>query len=229
MSAARSVLLLVGSPRKSRSTSLSLGSYLLARLEGLGWQAHTLRIVAALREDGAPASLLAAVDGADLLVLATPLYIDSLPSETIRALECVAQRRPSGQSPKPQACVAMLNSGFPESSQCELALAICRRFAAQVGMRWAGGPALGAGPSIDGQPLERLGGAVRHVVAALDLTAAALDQGQDVPPEAQRLLARPALPYWLYRQVGDLLWYRLACKRKTLTRLRARPFERQKA
>lgn len=225
MSAPRKVLLLVGSPRRSRSTSLSLGSYLLARLQALGWQTQTLRIVAELREDGTREALLAAVDQADLIVLAAPLYLDSLPSEAIRALEYIAQRRGDGQAPKEQALVAIINSGFPESHQNDLALAMCRRFAVQVGMRWAGGLALGGGPAIDGQPLDRHSRALRPVADALDVMATALDQGQPVPAQAQHLSSRQWMPHWLYRLDGNLLWCRLALKRRSVTKLRARPYE----
>ena len=52
-----------------------------------------LCVIHALRSPEATQALLEAADGADLLILATPLYVDSLPSGVIRALELIAERR----------------------------------------------------------------------------------------------------------------------------------------
>jgi hypothetical protein len=89
--------------------------------------------------------------------------------------------------------VAIVNSGFPEIHQNAVALAICEEFAAQSGIAWAGGLALGGGGMVGGQPLtetKRSGPPVKHVIQALDLTAAALSDGLPVPAQAVKLMAK---------------------------------------
>jgi hypothetical protein len=108
--------------------------------------------------------------------------------------------------------VAIVNSGFPETRQNAVALAICKEFAAQSGMAWEGGIALGGGGVIGGQPLtvtKRSGLPVKHVIRALDLTAAALGAGHPVPAQAIRLMAKspvPLMPFalwrWIYMRFG---------------------------
>lgn len=227
------VVLLVGSPRPRRSTSASLGRYLLARLTSAGMPGESLSLCAALgmtpgaalpsaqdEAEGA-ASLLAAVQRAALVVLSTPLYVDSLPAPVVRALELLAPGGVGGRR-----FVALVNSGFPEARQCDAALAICRRFARETGMVWAGGLALGGGAAIDGRSLVEAGGAARGARAALDLAAEALARGKGVPAEAAALMAKPPIPVWMYRWLGNRGFRRLAARYGTKRNLRARPYAR---
>jgi hypothetical protein len=141
MSQKKQALLLIGSPRGFKSNSKLLGGYLLGKL-GSGYEAEELHIQAAMRSETARAQMLEKVSASDLLILALPLYIDSLPASVIAALELIAKQRKDDSS-KNQRMVAIVNSGFPEASQNNTALAICRRFAAEADIEWAGGLGLG--------------------------------------------------------------------------------------
>ena len=225
MNAPRRALVLLGSPKAGGSTSESLGGYLQARLAERGLQTQMLCVIHALRSPEATGALLDAADAADVLVLVSPLYVDSLPSGVIRAMELVAERRRTAAQPHPALFAAVVNCGFPEASQNDTALAICRRFAAEAGFEWAGGLGLGMGGAIGGRPLEKAGGMVRHARKALDIAAAALAAGQQMPAEAARLMAKPFLPRWLYMLVGSLSWKRQAKKHAASGDLDARPHE----
>lgn len=221
--AQKRVLLLGGSPRGEKSTSESLGNYLLSRLAESGWATDKVRIHSALKTDAGRTALLAAVSDASLVVLASPLYVDCLPAPVIAAAELLARVRAGTLAPQPKYLVAILNSGFPESQQSATALAICRRFAAQAGFEWAGGLALGAGPTIDGKPLAHAGAVARNAIKALDLTAAALAGGKPVPAEAVQWMGKPIVPARLYVFIGNR-----ECKQKAkqngVQDLHARPF-----
>ncbi len=217
-------LLLVGSPKAGSSTSGSLGTYLLDRLGEQGVEGELRRVGGVLRDPGGLDDLVGAVGRADLFVLSFPLYVDSLPAPVIRCLEELAARRPGPPDGKAPRFVAIVNSGFPEASQCDTALAICRRFALEAGLPWAGGLALGGGAALDGRPLERAGGMARNVRAALDLAGEALARGESVPEEAVRLMARPLAPRWLYLFMGNWRWKRAARKSGVLHRLDERPY-----
>src|SRR3990172_5238263 len=152
MGGPKKVLLLVGSPKGSGSTSEALGSYLLERMGERGIVTEVARVPSSLRTEEERKGLLHAVGSADLLILATPLYADSLPSGVTRLLEIVAAE--GGRSPwhGGKSFAALINCGFPEARQCDTAIAICRCFAREAGMEWAGGLALGGGESIGGGP-----------------------------------------------------------------------------
>ena len=120
--------------------------------------------------------------------------------------------------------LAVSQNGFPEASQNQTALGICRQFALEVGMRWAGGISFGMGGIIAGRPLNERGRMVRNLRKALDLCAAALADGRPVPEEAVTLAARPAMPHWLYIWMGNWGWKRAAKKHGTLHLLDRTPY-----
>ena len=219
---ARKALLIVGSPKtKSPSTSGVLGGYLLGQLKAHGWETESLTLRAGLRLGPGQEELLSWTDRADLLLLAFPLYVDSLPFLVTKALEVIASHRQASPNRRPQRLVAIVNNGFPEAVQNATALAICRRFADQSDIAWAGGLAMGAGEALSsGQSLtasSRSGPPVRHVIEALDMAGAALAEGQPVPGEAARLIAKSPIPLlhssvwrWLFVKMGNRYWRRRA-------------------
>ena len=214
----RKALLIEGSPKtKSASTSGVLGGYLLGRLKAHGWETESLPLRAGLRLEPGQEELLSSTDRADLLLLAFPLYVDSLPFLVTKALELIASHRQTNPKRRAQRLVAIVNNGFPEAAQNALALAICRRFADQSGIAWAGGLAMGAGEALSsGQSLTTLSRSVPpvdHVINALDMAGAALAAGQPVPGEATRLMARSPIPLlhssvwrWLFVKMGNRYW-----------------------
>jgi len=214
----RKALLIVGSPKtKSPSTSGVLGGYLLGRLKAHGWETESLTLRASLRLGPGQEELLSWTDRADLLLLAFPLYVDSLPFLVTKALEVIASHRQALPNRRPQRLAVIVNNGFPEAVQNAMALAICRQFADQSGIAWAGGLAMGAGEALSsGQSLtasSRSGPPVRHVIDALDMAGAALAEGQPVPADAARLIAKCPIPLlhssvwrWLFVKMGNRHW-----------------------
>ena len=203
-----------------------------------GWQGEALTITAAIREESRRDGMVAAVDEADLIVLAFPLYIDALPALLTRALEAIGERRAGQPAPRSQRLAAIVNCGFPEAHQTLPAVAICARFAAAAGMGWAGflavggGKALSSGVPLTGRPKDVAQLPVGHVIAALDLAAEELAAGRSIPPSAETLIARtpiPHLPFALWRRffafVGAWHWRAEAAQHGVgRAALRARPF-----
>jgi hypothetical protein len=222
MTIARAVLLVGSAKPVGTSTSEALGRYLCARLAERG-VATTLLFVGRSPHANAEPKLTAALTRADLFVLATPLYVDSLPYLVIRTLEHVART----SSPRQPLCrfTALINCGFPEAEQCRTALDIARAFARRAGLEWAGGLALSEGGAIDGRPLEALGGLGRQVRAALDCAAAALAEGRPIPSTASEQLARRLMPARVYTFMGNLGWKWRAARNRVGSTLDATPFE----
>jgi len=203
----RRAVLLVGSPRTRKSTSGSLGGYLLERLGAQGVQVETIYIHTSLRSPDRMEALFEAVDAADLLLLAFPLYVDSLPAPLIEALERIAARRAGSKPAHPQRLAAIANCGFPEARHNDAALAICATFAQQAGFGWVGSLALGAGEGIvHGAALNDLDGRAIPLKNSLEMAADALLMGQPIPQAAVDLMARPIIPGWLYRLAGIYGW-----------------------
>lgn len=224
MNGTRRAVLMVGSPKGLASTSESLGSYLLRRLEEHGFQTERVYLTWCINSDKSREAMLRLVESSNLLILAFPLYVDSLPSRVVAALELIAEHKRIANMPTRPRLVAIVNSGFPEARQNDLALAICRRFAQEAGIDWAGGLALGGGAMIAGRALSQVGGSVRNVMKALDLTAAAISEGEPVPKEAVALMAKPVIPLWLYVWMANRGWNRRIKEYGTRPRLFDRPY-----
>ncbi len=201
-------LLLVGSPRTRKSTSNSLGGYLFEQLGKHNIQTGTIYIHTTMYSAERTKAMLDALDAADLILLAFPLYVDSLPAPVMNALERIATHRAAQiETKSDQLFAAISNCGFPEPNHNATALAICENFARLTHFAWAGSLALGAGEGmIHGMPLNELDGRVIPLKKALDLSAELLARGIAIPPGAQALLAKPFVPGWLYRAMGVYGW-----------------------
>ena len=216
-------LLLIGSPRGKQSTSQSLGGYLFEHLNARGIQTETIQLYPALGSQERIRTLLAAIDAPDLIVLAFPLYVDSLPGLVVRAMELIAAQRAG--SPMKQTFAAIANCGFPEAKNNQTALAICATFAEKAGFAWAGGLALGAGEAVVNQtPLKELGWRGNTIRAALDLTADNLASGRPIPEEAMMLMAKQRIPKSLFALMGNFGWKQRAKKYGVEKSMRKRPY-----
>lgn len=217
-------LLLIGSPKVTRSTSESLGTYLLDKIRERGVETEQMLITSALRTDNGVEGLLKALDRSDLIILAFPLYIDSLPYPVIKALELIAHHwRKTGVLGEKQ-FMAMCNCGFPEAEHTDTALAMCRQFARETGIEWAGGLGLGGGEAIDGRHLNDRGGMVKNVKRSLEITADALSRGEGVPGEAIKLMSRRLMPAWLYLLIGGFGWKKRARKYGAVAKMYDQPY-----
>ena len=219
----QNALLLVGSPKESKSTSDVVGSYLLKKLEERGWQTKKGYVSQLIRSDESRSTLLDVLEKTDLIILSSPLYIDSLPSTTIRALQAIKQHRQSSNN-KPQRLVAIINSGFPEAEQNYTALQICRRFAIESGVEWLGGLPLGGGLGVDGKPLDKLGMLFRKLIKSLDISADAINKGEQIPEKAIQLMKDYPI-MWLYFNAMQFGIKYLAKKSGVLDKIHDQPFK----
>jgi len=214
MNEAKTAILLVGSPKGlARSTGSRRGAVLLDALQDRGWSQEKVHLLSALQSKEGRAHVVAKVAGANLVILAAPLYVDSLPSPVIEALELLhAERAALGE---PKRFVAFLNCGFPEASHNATATDICRLFVQAMGWTWAGGLSMG-GTGLTGEILQRV----------MTQAAEALARGEPVPEGAAALASKPKMKTWLYILGGNIMWRRLARRQKAQRNLSARPYAR---
>lgn len=223
--ALRRALLLVGSPRLEKSTSSSLGSYLFEQLNQHGVETETIFLYKAINTPERMEALRQAIQRADLVVLAFPLYVDTLPAPVISVLENVVTN--GTEKSKPTRFAAIVNCGFPEASQNDSAVALCAEFSRAAGFEWMGGLSLGAGEGmVQARALREMGGQGASLRQALDGAAGELAQGKAVSDSALSLLAKPLMPQWMYRLGGTIGWKMRARKFGTQKQLNAKPYEK---
>jgi len=220
----RNALLLVGSPRVKGSTSHSLLSYLKSQLSKRGFSVDLMMVHSSLRSQEKITKMLDAMNNAEVIVLAAPLYVDCLPAPVIETMELFAKYRKQQKSSIQSSFAAIVNSGFPEAHHNNLALEICREFANEVNMEWIGGLPFGGGQSIDGASLEKAGMRARHVRPALDSLATALSDKAPVPIEAIERISKPVIAKSLYVRFGKMRWHKIAKKNGVRDKLENRPY-----
>ena len=162
---------------------------------------------------------------ADLLLVISPLYWDSLPYPGLLALEHIhAARLQSGAGPA--RLMGVLNCGFAEPEQFRFAFGLLREFAQEAGYTWAGGLPVAGGEAINGRDLERLGGLTRPLRHAIDIGMPALLAGGVLPEAACDAAAVQTTPGALYRFFG---WWGWHMKRRaqglSAREVRAKPFD----
>ena len=217
-------LLLVGSPKGSLSSSVSLGNSLTLRLEELGLSIDTEYLYKLVKKEDGQKKLISKVEDADLIILAFPLYIDCLPAGVIKALELIADHRQSMSNPKKQGFAVIINCGFPETQHNNVAVSICKIFAREVGFEWKGALALGMGGMFGRKSLEERGGMVRNVTKGFDIAAQALSEGEKIPEEAIELVGKKFMPISLYTKMGNLGWNIQAKKFGARKKIRDQPY-----
>ncbi len=196
---------------------------MMDRLTEKGYTTNKVHIHKLVKSQEGIEEILHLIGISDLVVLTFPLYVDSLPAPVIMTMEIINKHREEAADTRRQKFIAISNSGFPEANQNLIALEICRCFAQRSGFEWAGGLALGMGPAMRRKPLNGLGGMVRNVKKALDVTALALSEGRMIPEEATKYMTKSILPRRLYMWMGNRRWKYDAKKSGVSDRIREKP------
>lgn len=196
MTGPQRVLLLVGSPRGKRSTSTAVGSYLMDLMKQKELESLTpLWIGPMLRNPEKISQLLEAVDAADIIVLAAPLYDDCQPYIVIKAMEIIAvhQRELAKTQKKSDGKLfsVIVNCAFPEEHHTQTVIRIYRKFAEDVGFHWGGSLSIRAGEALrgrEGKTLDDVGSMSKKVKEALVRMADSLAKGSPSTEETMSVI-----------------------------------------
>ena len=158
----KNILLVNGSPKGEKSTTYALLKYLESQLPETACQTISVKNYSTESED-----LNCMVSAATDMVIAFPLYIDSIPAVTQNCLEEI--KKIPGK--KPTGLYVIVNCGFPEGEQIETALDIMQCFARSRGYTWKRGIGIGMGGMINPAMIPPKSGIVRHIYDELDAMA----------------------------------------------------------
>ena len=229
MNQSKSVLLLNGSPKGEKSNSRQIGKFLVDRLEEKGLKAEEAFITRLIKSPEKIETLSELVNTADIIVFTSPLYVDSLPSFTIRAMELILDHRKAHSQTGSPLLVAVMNCGFPEKEHMEIALRIIKNFSEEANLRWGGAIAVGMGMAMDGQALTERNGMTRNLTKGLSLAASALAEGEPVSEEAEKLAAKPFMPLFMAKSMlrlfGKRMWSSRAENNGVKPDMYAKPYE----
>ena len=148
------IALISGSPKVNNSASDALledlKGYLGERAEVVNLEFHSPTISKEVSEELAKT---------DTWVFAYPLYVDGIPGHLLSCLIQLEEARI--QNPKIH-IYGIVNCGFYEGIQAELALKILQNWSAKAGFIWSGGVGVGGGGGLAMMPKLEPGKDPRH-------------------------------------------------------------------
>ncbi len=204
-------LLLVGSPRGRKSASTLLGSHLLTLLEDKGMETEIVWLIRQFSSKERMDRVFEAVEGADIVVLAAPLYDDCQPFIVVKVMEEFLAREMNMDQKR---FFPIINSGFGDPIHITaVALSIYKSFASKVGFEWAGSLAVGGGEMLrarEGKTFDDLGFLGKKLRRRFADVADALGKGRIYPDnvfEFPRVFKNR-----LFMRMGNSMWKSMAKK-----------------
>lgn len=216
------IVFLNGSPRFKNSTSAYLMSIIKDHLVG-EFQLEQYHI-ASLRTEDQLSQALSTLAQADTILLAFPLYVDSLPSHLISFLQKWEHYNKNHSTLPTQKLFVLANNGFIEGEQNRVALNIIQHFSTRAGIEWGAGVGIGGGEfmkSSQSMPLECK--VKRPSYEALCLLATELLH--PTLSNAPHILRSPHMSKVSFKLMADIFWLPQAKKvGGKISRLKARPY-----
>jgi multimeric flavodoxin WrbA len=199
------VALINGSPKKNGGASGAIAAALQSKLTPAA--DCVLRHAANHSRD----EIMAALCASEALVFLFPLYVDGIPSHLLRLLDEIQS---SVAAAAPDALVyCIVNNGFYEARQNDVALALMRNFCVRSRLKWGQGLGVGAGGMIHAAAIGH--GPMRNLGKALDGFSKTILHRET----ADDRLIEPNFPKFLYQMIAHASWrmqakkYGLAVKR----------------
>ena len=246
MSMADQATFLMCSPRGNESASYSLGSYVTSLLEEKGLNINEYHIYKTLRNQTKIDEMIKSVNDSDIIVLSSPLYIDSAPTNTIKIMDIITQAVHEKKiDEKKRLLLAISCAGYLEYYHNNIALQIYEQFAKTNGFTWAGGLPIGAAGTYamntitsfleqlaqlpeDDPRYEIYVKPTRIIDSVIKISVEKLSQGEIVPKDELKKLEFVAMPLEAYVEGGNKNWISWAEKIETVDKLRDKPYELKK-
>lgn len=146
---------------------------------------------------------LAAASQCDALVIAFPLYVDAIPAHLLRYLEQLEEYLRAHESPHSCMVYVIVNCGFFEGNQTNLAIKMMQCWQRRAGLVWGGGLGIGGGEMLAGLesvpagsgPLKSLGQQLKAFAGLI----AARESGET-------RYCNPNFPRFLFIRAGNASW-----------------------
>lgn len=188
------VVLIDGSPKTEKSNSRYFAEELRTCLSS-ACRIDELRINKPYISDES----IERIRQSDVLVICAPLYVDQIPAHLLYALQRIELAMT--QSLKQISVYAVLNCGFFEGVQIELAMEILESWCMMSGLIWRGGIGVGGGEMLGMLTDVSLGkGPKKSLGLAMQSLAKSIESGSVHPFKA----AEPDIPRSLYMTFANL-------------------------
>lgn len=158
---------------------------------------------------------------ADTLLIAFPLYVDSLPMPLIKTLEAIEKESKNLSLPK---VYGISQCGFYEASQNKTALKIVENFCERLSLRWQFGIGIGAGVLLN-HTKDIKHGPTKPIYDGICFLCKDINKNLD--EKRENVYISPSLPRFLYKLGGNMMWRKQAKINKVADKINLAPFQRE--
>ncbi len=236
---------LMCSPRGEKSASYSLGNYVSSLLEDRGITVKSFHTYKTLKNSEKIEEMIASINESSIIILSSPLYIDSAPYMTIKLMDTVSTAKQEGKiNDDKRLLLAISCAGYLEYYHNNIALKIYKQFAKKNDFTWAGGFPIGAAgtfamhtvPGLLEQVAQLPEDDVRYQIygkptkildSAFKTAVEKISNGEVIPKEELLKLEVVVMPLGSYIEGGNKNWIDWAEKIGTVEKLRDKPYEKK--
>ncbi|TDO73379.1 flavodoxin-like protein [Halanaerobium saccharolyticum] len=230
----KKAILLIGSPKGKDSFSASLGSYLLSKVEEYDVSIEKVYLHSEINTEAKRIQFLDKIEETDIIILAAPLYVDTLPAKVIRTLSLIAENRKNINSDHSdletdKSFAVIVNCGFPEAEQNKTAFKVYEQFAKEAGFKYLGGISIGMGGVVSGRSLLEMGGMSSDLIKGLERAADDIVRSHRFSDSVIEKTSKPMIsPKWIYTLVGNFSWRYQAFQNRVYRKMNDKPYRREK-
>lgn len=230
----KKAILLIGSPKGKNSSSASLGGHLLSKIEEYDVSTETVHLPSEISTEAKRIQFLEKIEETDIIILAAPLYVDTLPAKVIKALSLIAQDRKNKNGDhsdlkKNKSFSVIVNCGFPEVDQNKTALKVYEQFAKEAEFKYLGGISIGMGGAVSGRSLLKMGGMAKDLVEGLDRAADDIVRNHRFSDSVIEKTSKSMIsPRWLYTLIGNFSWRFQAFQNGVYRKMNDKPYQKVK-
>ena len=155
------------------------------------------------------------------MLIAFPLYVDSLPMPLIKTLEAIEKESKNLESlPK---VYGISQCGFYVASQNYTALKIVENFCERLNLRWQYGIGIGAGVLLN-HTKDIKHGPTKPIYDGICFLCKDINKNLD--EKRENVYISPSLPRFLYKLGGNMMWRKQAKINKVADKINLAPFQR---
>lgn len=229
----KKAILLIGSPKGKDSSSASLGSYLLSKVEEYDVSTEKVYLHSEINTEAKRIQFLEKIEETDIIILAAPLYVDTLPAKVIRALSLISENRKNNNDhsdlEKDKSFAVIVNCGFPEAEQNKTALKVYEQFAKEAGFKYLGGISIGMGGVVSGRSLLEMGGMASDLIKGFERAADDIVRSHRFSDSVIEKTSKPMIsPKWLYTLVGNFSWRYQGFQNRVYRKMNDKPYQERK-
>ena len=245
MKMSKQATILMCSPRMERSASHSFAKEFTKKLQEVKFTVNQFQIYQTLKEKDRITEMIELIDNSDIIIISSPLYVDSAPYMTIRLMDIISKNIKERKIEKKKRLLfAVSCAGYLEYYHNDVALRIYEQFAKKNGFTWAGGLPIGAAGTYITYPISELLKMnetlpeedwrreyyVKPAIIIDEVMQNAviyLSKGEVVPKEELERSHVVFMPLEAYADGGNKGWLEWAEQLGTKDKLRDKPYEKK--